>query len=91
MENHNIPLIIFDTDMDTDCDDAGALGLLLKLQNDGKARLLAAIVDTPSNDAAPCIEAICKFYNADVPIGAVNPEQYKTTHDLKNIGSIATI
>ncbi len=47
MSANEKPLIIFDTDMDTDCDDAGALCLLLKFVKCGKADILAAIADTP--------------------------------------------
>lgn len=70
------PLIIFDTDMDTDCDDAGALGLLLNFVKNGKAELLGIIADTPTEYAAPCCEAICDWYGINAPIGAVSEEKY---------------
>jgi len=70
------PLIIFDTDMDTDCDDAGALGLLLNFVKNDKAELLGIIADTPTEYAAPCCEAICDWYGINVPIGAVSEEKY---------------
>ena len=71
------PLIIFDTDMDTDCDDAGALGLLLKYVKNNKVDFLGIIADTPTEYAAPCCEAICNWYGIEVPIGAVSTEKYK--------------
>ena len=70
-------LMIFDTDMDTDCDDAGALGLLLKYVKNNKVDLLGIIADTPTEYAAPCCEAICNWYGIEVPIGAVSTEKYK--------------
>lgn len=73
MEN---PLIIFDTDMDTDCDDAGALGLLLEFVKSGKAELLGIIADTPVENASGCCQAICDWYGVTVPIGAVKAEKY---------------
>ncbi len=78
MDEQNKPSIIFDTDMDTDCDDAGALGLLIKFVQSGKANILAAVADTPVKEAAPCIEAIANYYGASFPIGAVNVKKYET-------------
>ena len=40
----NTPLIIFDTDMDTDCDDAGALAILYEYVKRQKAELLGHMV-----------------------------------------------
>lgn len=64
--------IIYDTDMDTDCDDAGALGLLMHYVKAGKGELLGIIADTPVAEAAPCCEAICRWYGTVPPIGAVS-------------------
>lgn len=66
------PKIIFDTDMDTDCDDAFALGLLLKYVKEQKAELLGVVADSPVKEAAMCCEAICNRYGVNVPIGAVD-------------------
>lgn len=71
------PLIIFDTDMDTDCDDAGALGLLLSYVKAGKATLLGVIADTPAKHVAGCCEAICDYYGVSVPIGAVYEKDFE--------------
>lgn len=70
------PLLIFDTDMDTDCDDAGALGLLLNYVKAGKADLLGIIADAPAADVAPCCEAICDYYGVPVEIGAIYEKTY---------------
>lgn len=65
------PLIIFDTDMDTDCDDAGALALLLNAHKRGECTLLGIIGDTPIAAVAPYCEVLCNAYGVCVPIGAV--------------------
>ena len=41
------PIILFDTDMESDCDDAGALALLLNACRAGEAQLLGVIADAP--------------------------------------------
>lgn len=64
------PFIIFDTDMDTDCDDAGALAMLLNAHKTGKCTLLGIVGDTPIKDVAPCCEAFCDTYGVRVHIGA---------------------
>lgn len=73
------PLIVFDTDMDTDCDDAGALGMLLRCVQAGEADLLGVIADAPAAFAAPCCEAICAYYGVSVPVGAVYESTYQDT------------
>ncbi len=65
------PLIIFDTDMDTDCDDAGALAVLLNAHKRGDCTLLGIIGDAPTAAVAPCCEALCDAYGVTVPIGTV--------------------
>ncbi len=62
--------IIFDTDMDTDCDDAGALAVLHALADRGEAEILATVVSSRYPRSAPCVEAINRYYGrADLPIG----------------------
>ena len=70
------PLLIFDTDMDTDCDDAGALALLLEYVKRGKADLLGMVTDVPVRHAAPCCEVIGRYYGVERPIGAVPAAAY---------------
>lgn len=70
------PLIIYDTDMDTDCDDTGALVMLLNAAKQGKIELLGIVTDAPVPEAAPCCEAFCQYYGLDVPIGAVYTRDY---------------
>lgn len=62
--------IIFDTDMDTDCDDAGALALLHALADQGEAEILATIVSSHYRYSVPCVEAINTYYGRpDLPVG----------------------
>ena len=63
--------IIYDTDMDTDCDDAGALAILHTLADRGEAEILATIVSSRYPWSVPCVEAINRYHGrADLPIGA---------------------
>jgi hypothetical protein len=64
--------IILDTDMGSDCDDAGALALLNEYAREGKAEILGVIF---SSGAVPygvgVIDAINRYYDHhDIPIGA---------------------
>ena len=68
--------ILFDTDMDSDCDDAGALVMLLHAHNQGRIHLSAVIADAPSRYAAPFCEQLCLKYGVLLPIGAVREAQY---------------
>lgn len=63
--------VIFDTDMTTDCDDAGALALLHTLERRGEARILATMVNNKGEYSAGATAAINAFYGrADIPVGA---------------------
>ena len=63
--------IIFDADIDTDCDDAGAMAVLHALADNGEAEILATIVSSRFPYCAPCVEAINRYYGRpDIPIGA---------------------
>ena len=62
--------VIFDTDMDTDCDDAGALAILHALADRGEAEILATVVSSRYPWSAPCVEAINQYYGRpELPIG----------------------
>lgn len=62
--------IIFDTDMDSDCDDAGAMAIMHTLANRGELEILATVCSARHKWSAPCIEAINKYYERpDIPIG----------------------
>ncbi len=66
--------VIFDTDMDGDCDDAAALGILHALADNGEAEILAVTTSSLDPWAGPCIEAINIYYNRPkLPIGTARP------------------
>jgi len=64
--------IIFDTDMGSDCDDAGALALLHVYANEGKAEILGCIYSSAAVPfGAGIVEAINIYYGRpDIPVGA---------------------
>lgn len=63
--------IIFDTDFDSDIDDAGALYLLHTLANQGKAEILATILSTMHFWSPFALDAVNTFWQRpDIPIGA---------------------
>lgn len=62
--------IIFDTDMDSDCDDAGALALVHALADRGEAEILATTVSSKHRWSAACVDAINTYHGRpDLPIG----------------------
>ena len=67
----NMPVkIIFDTDMDSDCDDVGALAMLHALADRGECEILATVVSTRNPWSPGCVDAINTFYGRpDLPIG----------------------
>ncbi len=71
-EERRVPVdIIFDTDMDSDCDDLAALAILHALADRKEARILATGVSTKNPSSAMCLEAINTFYGrAELPVGA---------------------
>ena len=64
--------IIFDTDVDHDCDDIGALFILHGAVERGEARLLATIGCTSSDAIAPCLDAINTWFGRpEIPVGTL--------------------
>lgn len=62
--------IIYDTDMELDCDDAGALAVLHALMDFDEAQILGVIVDVPSEALAGCVRIINNYYNRpEIPVG----------------------
>ena len=57
-----VPRIIFDTDMDTDCDDAGAMAVLHALADRGECTILATVVSVRHPGALPTVAAINAYY-----------------------------
>lgn len=64
--------IIFDTDMNGDVDDVGALAVLHALANNGEAEILACMSSNPGPFISECIDVINTYYGRpDIPIGAL--------------------
>lgn len=69
---HAAPVdIILDTDMALDVDDAGTLGMLHALADNGEAHILAVMHSTGYAHSVGAIDAINTYYRRpDIPIGA---------------------
>lgn len=66
---NSIPLI-FDTDMDTDCDDAGALAMVHAFADRGEIQLLATLVSSEMPGSGACTAAINTYFGRpDLPVG----------------------
>jgi inosine-uridine nucleoside N-ribohydrolase len=87
--------LIFDTDIGTDVDDAGALAILHVLADRGEVRILATISANRGRWSAPALDVINTYYGrADLPIGSsrTGPDDEKWyhkfvprfPHDLRN-------
>ncbi|GAA0524879.1 nucleoside hydrolase [Chitinophaga japonensis] len=64
--------IIFDTDMESDVDDVGALAMLHGLADLGEAEILGTMVCSLNPWSVPATDAINTFcHRPDVPVGAV--------------------
>jgi inosine-uridine nucleoside N-ribohydrolase len=67
-----VPQIFFDTDMDTDCDDAGAMAVLHALADRGECTILATVVSVRYPASAPVVAAINAHYGRpELPIGGI--------------------
>ena len=64
--------IFFDTDMMTDCDDAGAMAVLHALADNGECEILATVVSSLDPWSVAAVDAINTYYGRpDLPIGMV--------------------
>jgi hypothetical protein len=64
--------LIFDTDIDTDCDDTGALAIMHNFARRGEVEPLGVICSIPKRACALCAAAINTWYGReDLPIGLV--------------------
>ena len=78
-----VPLI-FDTDMDLDCDDAGALAVLHALMDLGEAEILGIVVDVPVEVSARCVMTINDYYNRiDIPVGLLKDDTFESGSKYK--------
>jgi len=73
--------LILDTDIDTDCDDAGALAVLHALANRGEVQLLGVVCSVPVPWTALCAAAINEACGrSDVPVGLLElPNEERET------------
>jgi inosine-uridine nucleoside N-ribohydrolase len=64
--------ILFDTDMTTDCDDAGAMAVLHTLADRGECEILATVTSVPDPNALATVDAINRYRGRpDLPLGWV--------------------
>lgn len=64
--------IIFDTDMESDVDDVGALAMLHALADNDEAEILGTMVCSLNPWAVPTVDAVNTYFGkGDIPIGAV--------------------
>lgn len=62
--------IVFDTDMESDCDDAACLAMLHALADRGEIELLGTMISAKYPWSGPCADAINTYYGRpDLPIG----------------------
>lgn len=62
--------ILFDTDMESDCDDAACLAMLHALADRGEIELLGTMISAKYPWSGPCTDAINTYYGRpDLPIG----------------------
>ncbi len=77
--NSKESVVIFDTDMDLDCDDTGALAVLHALMDLGETEILGIIVDVPAEASARCAMTINNYYNhLDIPVGLVRDDGFES-------------
>lgn len=68
---------ILDTDIGSDCDDAGAMGILHQLAWRGECHILAVTHCLSRQSGPACIDAINRYYGrGDIPIGTLKLEGY---------------
>jgi len=80
--------VLFDSDMNTDCDDIAALAVLHALADRGEARILATAASSKNEESALCIDALnTAFGRPDLPVGV--PKGPGTKEPSKYAGQIA--
>ncbi|HUR39452.1 MAG TPA: nucleoside hydrolase [Planctomycetota bacterium] len=80
--------ILFDSDMNSDCDDVAALAVLHRLADLGEARILGTAASSTNEDSALCIAAINAWYGRpELPVGV--PKGPGTSRASKYAAAIA--
>ena len=76
--------VIFDTDMGSDCDDAGALSLLHHLADEGKVDILATTHCASEIGGSVTIKVMNEWYKRpDIPIGRYDTRTFLEREDCK--------
>lgn len=63
--------IIIDTDIDTDCDDAAAIGLAHQFARAGHCAIAGIICSVPVPECVGTVQAINQAWSCDIPVGLV--------------------
>jgi len=73
--------VIFDTDMDSDVDDVGALAMLYNLHKQKEIDLLGVIVTSDDPYAPECVSALNTYYGMErLPVGFLEGQPVLTNH-----------
>lgn len=73
------PQILLDTDMDSDCDDAGTLAVAEALERRGVAQLAGVLCSVPEPACAWYVRAVADHYGrSDLPIGSLQLPEWTT-------------
>ncbi len=70
------PTVIVDTDLGSDCDDAGAFALLNIYKNNNEVNVACITHDTSQSEGAACVDIICKYFGNNFPIGKYRGEYF---------------
>lgn len=70
------PLLILDTDIASDCDDAGAVAMLNALADRDEVRILGMMVSTGGRFGAPALSSINAWYGREVPIATLDDGRF---------------
>lgn len=75
------PKVIFDTDIDSDVDDVGALAMLLNMHAANEIDLIGIIVTSDDPYAPLCVRSICRFYGfPEIPVGFLTGQERLVNH-----------
>src|SRR5690554_4661537 len=73
--------VIFDTDIDSDVDDVGALGMLYNLHEQKEIDLIGIIVTSDDPYAPECVSALNTYYGMErLSIGFLEDQPTLTNH-----------
>jgi inosine-uridine nucleoside N-ribohydrolase len=72
--------VIFDTDMETDCDDGGAMAILHSLADLGECQIIACGTSVLTLDALAAVDVINRYRGRpDIPLGQVKGQGVRQT------------